>query len=122
MRTLALGLLSLALVACATPGSSASPAVSMAEAEATALRNTDSLIPAHVVSAKFSTYGLEAPNRYAAPGTTAVWAVRIAGSFDLACGTPTISLQSHSCTPGATTELVLIDAQTGAFIEGLSPP
>jgi len=94
----------------------------MAAAEATALQNADSLIPAHVVSARLSTYAVEAPDSYAAPGSTAVWAVLLAGSFGLACGTPTISPHAQACVPVSTSELVLIDAKTGAFLEGLSPP
>ena len=64
---------------------------------------------------------MEAHNSYADFGGSAVWAIVLDGSFPTVCGTPTMGPpQTHTCPPN-TTELVLIDAHTGSFLEAMSP-
>jgi hypothetical protein len=73
-----------------------------------------------VVSTKLSTYGAEAGGGSFVDPDTPVWAVLLSGSFGFpSCGG--ITLTPHPCPSPATSELVLIDARTGTFIEGLMP-
>jgi len=95
----------------------AAPLLSATAAAAAAIANAG--LGASVVSTTLSTYGAEAcDGTMAAPGTL-VWAVHLSGSFAFSCGPATTTPQS--CPPPATTELILIDAETGAFIEGMQP-
>jgi len=55
---------------------------------------------------------MEDPSWLGDPGTTAVWAIVLDGSFPYGCGTPTLTLTPQNCAP-FTTELVLINAQHG---------
>jgi hypothetical protein len=130
-------------VACVTPSSTSSPSASVAPrptpppslfpgqtistsqisaeaAASTAIGQVSSTIPVTVVSTTLSTYGANSGGGAVAGADTPVWAVLLSGSFGFpSCGpiTPT----PHPCPSPATSELVLIDARTGAFIEGLMP-
>ena len=74
-----------------------------------------------VVSVELSTYGAKANGGAVTDPNTLVWAVRLSGTFaPPSCGgyTPT----PHPCPSSpATSELILIDARTGAFIQGEVP-
>lgn len=73
-----------------------------------------------VVSAELSTYGANANGGSIVDPTTAVWAVRLSGTFPPAsCGGYTAT--PHPCPSPANSELILIDAQTGDFIQGEAP-
>lgn len=85
-----------------------------------AIGQVSSTIPVTVVSTKLSTYGAEVRTGSLADSNTPVWAVLLSGSFRYpSCGPATAT--PHPCPSPATSELVLIDARTGAFIEGLMP-
>ena len=113
------GLLLCALVACSAPGASATPPISAEAAQAVALSNVGSSTPAHVLSVRLSTYGRETSGGLVVAAVTPVWSVLVAGSFPFSCGPYTAT--PRPCPSPATTERVLIDAQTGAFIEGDVP-
>jgi hypothetical protein len=121
MRRLAVALSGLALAACAAPSLSPSAAaISMNAAEAAALGQVDSTTPVVVRSARLTTYRAENLPGNVVPGDTPVWEVRLEGTFPKPCGTPTIPPGPQgSCT--SATELVLIDARDGAFIQAVSP-
>ena len=107
--------------ACATtpPMATAAPTISMAAAETAAIGHVDSTTPIVVTSAELTTY--RATNLGSVvSGDTPVWEVVLAGTFVEACGTPTVSPgpQGSCSTP---TQLVVIDARTGDFIEGMAP-
>jgi len=94
--------------------------VSAQAAVSTAVGQVSSAIPVTVISTKLSTYGAEAGGGSFVDADTPVWAVLLSGSFGFpSCGPPTAT--PHPCPAPATSELVLIDARTGAFIEGLMP-
>lgn len=132
-------LLVVALAACASPSPSASvalptgalsavPTVSAVPSESLALISAAAAEEAAVaqsgpgvtlVSARLSKYGAEAGGGLVVAADTPVWAVLLSGSFPFSCGP--YAPAPHSCPPPATTELVLIDARTGAFIEGEVP-
>ena len=113
------GLLLFALVACSTPGPSGTPSVSEEAARAMALSSTTSSTPPSFVSIRLSTYGPESHGGSVVAASTPVWSVLVAGSFPFSCGPVTAT--PHPCPSQATTERVLIDAQTGSFIQGISP-
>ncbi|MGH2464747.1 MAG: hypothetical protein ACRDGI_04735, partial [Candidatus Limnocylindrales bacterium] len=102
---------------------SASPSagsfISSAAAQAAALANANSTGSVTVTSATFTTYGGAASGSIVGQDTP-VWAVRLSGTFTVpSCGGYTVT--PHSCAPPPTSELVLIDAVSGAFIEGILP-
>jgi len=103
------------------PGQMPSPSLVPAQAAASiAIGQVSSTIPVTVVSTKLSTYGVEAVMGSLADANAPVWAVLLSGSFGFpSCGPATAT--PHPCPSPATSELVLIDARTGAFIEGLMP-
>jgi hypothetical protein len=118
MKTI-VGLMLFALVACSAPGPSTTPPISETAARDLALSNTTSSTPPSFVSIRLSTYGRESAGGSVAAAGTSVWSVLVAGSFPFSCGPVTPS--PHPCPPPATTQRVLIDAQTGSFIEAFSP-
>jgi hypothetical protein len=103
------------------PGPTSSPALISAQAAAsTAIGQVSSTIPVTVISTKLSTYGTQADGGSIVGAATPVWAVLLSGSFRFpSCGPATAT--PHPCPSPATSELVIIDARTGAFIEGLMP-
>ena len=103
------------------PGPTPSPALISAQAAAsTAIGQVSSTIPVTVVSTTLSTFGAEPDGGPIVDAATPVWAVLLSGSFGFpSCGPMTVT--PHPCPSPATSELVLIDARTGAFIEGLMP-
>jgi hypothetical protein len=115
----AAGVLLVALLACSAPAASATPPISANAAQAVALGNVGSSTPPHVLSVRLSTYGAESPDGSVVAAATPVWSVLVAGSFPFSCGPATAT--PHPCPAPATTERVLIDAQTGSFIEGQVP-
>jgi len=115
------GLLLCALVACTSPGPSATAAISEAAARAVALSSTTSSTPPSVLSIRLSTYGRESYGGSVVGASTLVWSVLVAGSFPFAVCRPYAAATPPPCPSPATTERVLVDAQTGAFIQGLSP-
>jgi hypothetical protein len=94
------------------------PPISAAAATSTAVANAPSSIPVTVLSTMLSTYGANAGGGLVADADTPVWAVTVSGSFPTPCSP--YSSTPPECPP-ATTELILIDARTGAFIQGTSP-
>jgi uncharacterized protein YceK len=97
-----------------------SSTVSADAARATALKQAGSSTAATVVSVELTTYGAKANGGLVADPSTQVWAVLLSGTFPSAsCGgyTPT----PHPCPSPAASELILIDAHTGAFIQGEIP-
>jgi hypothetical protein len=104
-----------------SPVSAPSPSTVSAQAAAlTAISNASSTIPVTVVSTTLSTYGAEAPGGSMVAANTLIWAGRLSGSFQWpSCGPMTAS--PHPCPSPATSELVLVDARTGAFVEGIMP-
>jgi len=103
------------------PGPSPSPVLVTADAAAaTAIDSASSTIPVKVVSTKLSTYGAQAEGGSLRGPGSPVWAVLLSGSFGFpSCGPMTAT--PHPCPSPATSALILIDAQTGAFIEGFVP-
>jgi hypothetical protein len=94
--------------------------VSSDAAASIAIGQAGSTIPVTVLSTKLSTYGAEAGAGSMVAANTLVWAVRLSGSFQWpSCGPMTAT--PHPCPSPATSELILIDARTGAFIEGMMP-
>jgi hypothetical protein len=106
--------------ACAGQAPSSSR-ISASAATATAIAQAGSTIPVKVLSAKLSTYGVaEAGGGTIVAASTPVWAVLLSGSFQPpSCGPMTAT--PHPCPSPATSALILIDARTGAFIEGMMP-
>jgi hypothetical protein len=97
-----------------------SPTVSAEAARAVALEQTRSSTPVSVVSVELTTYGSKADGSSVVDPSTQVWAVLLSGTFPPAsCGgyTPT----PHPCPSPAASELILIDAHSGAFIQGEIP-
>jgi hypothetical protein len=108
------------LVSAAVLASGCSSTVSADAARATALKQAGSSTPVSVVSVELTTYGAKADGGLVADPNTQVWAVLLSGTFPPAsCGgdTPT----PHPCPSPAASELILIDAHTGAFIQGEIP-
>lgn len=99
-------------------GAPSGTAISAEAATAAAVANAPSSIPVTVLSTKLSTYGADARGGLVADADTPVWAVTVSGSFPTPCGPYTST--PRECPP-ATTELILIDARTGAFLQGTSP-
>lgn len=95
--------------------------ISAERAQAIAARSTTSSIPVTVTSLRLSTYELEAAGGQVAPAAAPVWAVAVIGSFPLSCGPAPPPGVTKVCPPPQTTQLILIDARTGAFIQGMSP-
>jgi hypothetical protein len=73
-----------------------------------------------VVSVELTTYGARADGGSIVDPGTQVWAVLLSGTFPaVSCGgyTPT----PHPCPSPAASEPILLDAHTGAFIQGEIP-
>jgi hypothetical protein len=109
----------LLVMGCGTGTASSLPAISAEVATATAVAHAPSSIPVTVISTKLSTYGANAGGGLVADPDTPVWAVTVSGSFPTSCGP--YSATPHPCPSPLTSELILIDARTGAFLQGLSP-
>jgi hypothetical protein len=102
----------------ALPPGAQPPSVSADQARATALREASGT-DVKVVSTELSTYGAKANGSIVDPKTV-VWAVKLSGTFPPAsCGA--LRASPHPCPPPASSELILIDATTGAFIQGEVP-
>jgi hypothetical protein len=94
--------------------------VSSAAADAVALANVSSIGPVSVTATTLSTYGAQAGGGSFVAPETLVWAVRLSGSFaGFSCGPRTAT--PHPCPSPATSALILVDANSGAFIEGRLP-
>jgi hypothetical protein len=119
LRTLPAVLLMALLVAgCAQPAATSS--ISADAARAAALKEAGSTTPASVVSVERSTYGAKDLGGSMVDPSTQVWAVLLSGTFPSAsCGGYTAT--PHPCPSPATSELILIDAHSGAFIQGMTP-
>ena len=115
----AIGLLLFTLAACSTARPSATPAISETAARDVALRSTTSSTPPSFVSIRLSTYGRESYGGSVVAASTPVWSVLVAGPFPFSCGPYTAT--PRPCPSPATTERVLLDAETGSFIERFSP-
>ena len=112
MHRLGLLLIAALLVGC-------SPLISADLARATALSEAGGT-NVKVVSVELSTYGAKAGNSELADPNAQVWAVLLSGTFPPAsCGAYTAT--PHPCPPPAVSELVLIDARSGGFIQGTVP-
>ncbi|MGZ3632490.1 MAG: hypothetical protein ACXWQ6_09380 [Candidatus Limnocylindrales bacterium] len=73
-----------------------------------------------VRSVTLTTYGAASPNGGVRPASTQVWAVLLSGTFPpFSCGP--YSATPRPCPSPATSALILVDAQTGEFIEGQIP-
>jgi hypothetical protein len=109
------------MIAAACGGQASSPtSISAEAASATAIAQMGSATTVKVVSTRLSTYGAEAGGGSIVDATTPVWAVRLSGSFQPpSCGPMTAT--PHPCPSPATSALILIDARTGAFIQGTMP-
>jgi hypothetical protein len=92
----------------------------MDAAEAGALGHVDSTTPVVVRSARLTTYRAENLQGNVVAGDTTVWEVLLEGTFPEPCGTPTVSPGPQGPCTNAT-ELVLIDALDGAFVQAVSP-
>jgi hypothetical protein len=95
--------------------------ISLGAAQAIAVQSTTSSAPVSLTSIRLSTYGREADGGLVAPAESPVWAVAVTGSFPVSCGPAPPPSVTKVCPPPQTTELVLIDARTGAFLQGLAP-
>lgn len=119
MRASTLLLVGLITAGCVGQTPSLSP-ISADAAKATAISQAASTIPVKVLSIKRSTYGPETRGGSIVAADTPVWAVRLSSSFQPpSCGPYTAT--PHPCPSPATSALILIDARTGAFIEGMMP-
>ena len=117
MRVLMALSLALLLAACSQPA--ASPSISADQARATALREATGT-NVKVVSTELSTYGAKSNGGSIVDPATAVWAVRLSGTFPPAsCGGYTAT--PHPCPSPANSELILINASSGDFIQGAVP-
>lgn len=78
---------------------------------------------AKVVATRLSTFGTEAPMGGTADPATVVWAVSLSGQFEPgSCGpAPIETAAPNPCPSPLTSERVLIDATTGAFVLGSIP-
>jgi hypothetical protein len=113
------GALAAVLIAGCDQQPAASATISGEAAATRAVAESGSSVPATMLSAALSTYGAEARGGLAVAADTPVWAVRVAGSFPLSCGPARAS--PGPCPSAATTALILIDARSGVFIQGLTP-
>ena len=119
MRTSILFVVVLIASGCAGPTRSPT-AISQSAAIATALQEAGSSTPAKLVWAKLTTYGAAANGGSIVPASTPVWAVRLSGSFHApSCGPYTAT--PHPCPSPAASALILIDARSGAFVQGEMP-
>jgi len=114
-------LAALLFAGCHAPG--ATPGTSADEADRVALAASPGGPNARVVGTRRSTFGVEAPTSYVADASTVVWAVSLTGVFEpVSCGPAmTPPATPGPCPSPQTTELVLINASTGAFIMGELP-
>jgi len=110
------------LVSCSasTPVPSPAPTpIPAAAASAVAVAELDGGPDVKVVSTRLSTYGAEA-NGTIVPADTPVWVVVLSGAFQLpSCGPMTAT--PHPCPSPATSARALVDARSGAFIQGTVP-
>ena len=118
MRFALLVAIVLGVASCTTPGPSQS-SISAAAASVVAVAQVGGGPDVKVVSTHLSTYGAEA-NGAIVPAATPVWVVVLSGVFQPpSCGPMTAT--PHPCPSPATTAQVLVDAQSGAFIQGTVP-
>lgn len=115
--------LSAALVAGACTANQAVLSVTRETAVATAIGSSGSTTLVSVISATLTTYGAASPNGRVVPADTQVWAIRLSGTFPPgSCGPAPASGETPTpCPSPATSEQVLINAQSGAIIEAERP-
>jgi hypothetical protein len=127
-------------MASASPVESASPSASLATAEprpsayevppaggltlsralAALEQKGMSVSESTVIYARVERYGEATPNTFAGSPDEWVWAIAIRGSFEgFGCGGYLGS--SEPCPSPATTEMLILDYETGAFLESWSP-
>jgi hypothetical protein len=108
-------LISATLLGCGAP---APPSGGLTEAEAVAAARQNASDATGVVSATvgpISAFGTG--HQQVVPDDTWVWAVVVSGTFPFSCGpAPTPGESPRICPKPATTETVLLDYRTGAFI------
>ena len=76
--------------------------------------------PSAVISARVERYGEASPALVGGPSDEWVWAFVVRGSFQPAsCGVPRPS--PEPCPSPATTEMIILDYGTGAYLEARSP-
>ncbi len=121
MRTVGLIVVALLLAAC--QAASATPRIGAQNAARTAVAAAGGGPDTKVVGTRLSTFGVEAPTSGVADGSTVVWAVSLSGRFaPPSCGpAPIPPATPRPCPSPHTSQLVLIDATTGAFIMGELP-
>lgn len=107
------------LSACGMSSTPSPSPISPAAAEATALAQYGRGPNITVVSTRLSTYGAEAGGGAVAAATKRVWVVTLSGIVMTACGTP--PPKSQPCSTDVTSAEVLIDADSGAFLQAAEP-
>jgi hypothetical protein len=97
-------------------------AVSRESAVATAIGSSGSTTPVTLISATLTTFGSVASGSSIASAETQVWAIALSGTFQPpSCGPSQPSTASRTPCPPATSELVVINAQSGAVIVMQAP-
>ena len=103
----------LVVVACAGPQASV---VGLSEARAVALARVAAPDATGVVGARVG--HIHDFDANVVPGDEQVWAVVLSGSFAFSCGPAPVPGQSPgTCPPAALTETVILDYETGGFVE-----
>ncbi len=94
--------------------------LTLSEALAALDQNGMSVSESAVIYARVERYGEATPNTFAGSPDEWVWAIVIRGSFEgNGCGGYIGSREP--CPSPATTEMLILDYDTGAFLESLSP-
>jgi len=110
----------LVLAGCQPPGPTPRISADVADRAALAVAGSPD---AKVIGTRLSSFGVEAPRSGVADAATVVWAVSLSGRFRPgSCGpAPIPPATPGPCPSPQNTQLVLIDATTGAFIMGRIP-
>lgn len=94
--------------------------LTLSEALAALDQNGTSISESAVIYARVERYGEATPNPFAGSPDEWVWAIVIRGSFEgFGCGGYLGSREP--CPSPATTEMLILDYDTGAFLESWSP-
>jgi hypothetical protein len=112
-----------ALLVAACQAAPATTPISAEAAASAALAAVGDGHDAKVVATRLSTFGAEAPMGGTADPATVVWAVSLSGRFEPgSCGpAPAGTATPNPCPSPQTSERILIDATTGAFLLGSIP-